>query len=251
MSEPALRARGLGKRFGRSVALAGIDLELAQGASLAVLGPNGAGKSTLLRLIAGLGAPDRRHAHVARRGGRRIAPRARARRLHRARVAALPLAHRAREPVVRCAPAAGRRRGARASSSCSSSPGSRASRICRRRLLARHGAAPRDRARAGPRPAAVAARRAVHRTRSARGGAARRASPRSRCRPHARARDARSAARGALSATARSCWPPGASASTARRRARRRTRSSAPCCAGAAARRAHERRCSRSSGRIS
>lgn len=57
MSEPALRASGLGKRFGRSVALEGVDLELPAGASLAVLGPNGAGKSTLLRLIAGLARP--------------------------------------------------------------------------------------------------------------------------------------------------------------------------------------------------
>jgi len=57
MSEPALRASGLGKRFGRSIALDGVDLELPAGASLAVLGPNGAGKSTLLRLIAGLARP--------------------------------------------------------------------------------------------------------------------------------------------------------------------------------------------------
>ncbi len=57
MSEPALRASGLGKRFGRSAALDGIDLELPPGASLAVLGPNGAGKSTLLRLLAGLARP--------------------------------------------------------------------------------------------------------------------------------------------------------------------------------------------------
>ena len=57
MSEPALRAVGLGKHFGRSVALAGVELDLPQGASLAVLGPNGAGKSTLLRLIAGLARP--------------------------------------------------------------------------------------------------------------------------------------------------------------------------------------------------
>jgi heme exporter protein A len=57
MREPALRASGLGKRFGRSAALEGIDLTLPAGASLAVLGPNGAGKSTLLRLIAGLARP--------------------------------------------------------------------------------------------------------------------------------------------------------------------------------------------------
>jgi heme ABC exporter ATP-binding subunit CcmA len=57
MSEPALRASGVGKRFGRSAALDGIDLELPAGACLAVLGPNGAGKSTLLRLLAGLARP--------------------------------------------------------------------------------------------------------------------------------------------------------------------------------------------------
>jgi heme exporter protein A len=57
MSQPALRASALGKRFGRTAALDGIDLELPAGASLAVLGSNGAGKSTLLRLLAGLARP--------------------------------------------------------------------------------------------------------------------------------------------------------------------------------------------------
>lgn len=50
-------ARGLGKRFGRTVGLDGIELDLAPGRSLAVLGANGAGKSTLLRLMAGLSRP--------------------------------------------------------------------------------------------------------------------------------------------------------------------------------------------------
>jgi heme exporter protein A len=53
----AIAASGLEKRFGRAVALRGIDFEIADGTSLAVLGPNGAGKSTLLRLIAGLARP--------------------------------------------------------------------------------------------------------------------------------------------------------------------------------------------------
>jgi heme exporter protein A len=77
VSEPALRAVGLGKRFGRSVALAGVDLELAQGVSLAVLGPNGAGKSTLLRLIAGLARPSSGSLHVAGTPAHRPAARAR------------------------------------------------------------------------------------------------------------------------------------------------------------------------------
>jgi len=53
----AIAAAGLEKRFGRAVALRGIDFEIPDGTSLALLGPNGAGKSTLLRLIAGLARP--------------------------------------------------------------------------------------------------------------------------------------------------------------------------------------------------
>jgi len=53
----AISARGLEKRFGRSAALRGIDMEVPSGSCLAVLGPNGAGKSTLLRLVAGLARP--------------------------------------------------------------------------------------------------------------------------------------------------------------------------------------------------
>jgi branched-chain amino acid transport system ATP-binding protein len=49
-----LSLTGLAARYGRSVqALHGIDLEVADGAVLAVLGSNGAGKSTLLRAVSG------------------------------------------------------------------------------------------------------------------------------------------------------------------------------------------------------
>ena len=54
----AIVARKLAKRFGRSVGLDGIDLEIPTGTALAILGPNGAGKSTLLRLVAGLARPS-------------------------------------------------------------------------------------------------------------------------------------------------------------------------------------------------
>ncbi len=57
MSDAAIVARGLEKRFGAVVALAGIDLEVPAGSLLGVVGPNGAGKSTLLRLLAGLARP--------------------------------------------------------------------------------------------------------------------------------------------------------------------------------------------------
>jgi heme exporter protein A len=51
-AEAAIRVENLWKRFGHRRALAGIDLEVAQGAALAVFGPNGAGKSTLLKILA-------------------------------------------------------------------------------------------------------------------------------------------------------------------------------------------------------
>ncbi|MEM7412495.1 MAG: ABC transporter ATP-binding protein [Myxococcota bacterium] len=65
MSEAALAARGVTKRFGRAAALREIDLEVPPGSCLAVVGPNGAGKSTLLRLWAGLARPSSGEARVA------------------------------------------------------------------------------------------------------------------------------------------------------------------------------------------
>jgi ABC-type multidrug transport system ATPase subunit len=55
---PAIRLHGLARDFGERRALAGVDLELEGGTTLAVLGPNGSGKSTLLRILAGLLRPS-------------------------------------------------------------------------------------------------------------------------------------------------------------------------------------------------
>ncbi|MDX1659908.1 MAG: ABC transporter ATP-binding protein [Nitriliruptorales bacterium] len=55
---PALRCRGLTKRFGDTVALAALDLEVAAGSVTALLGPSGCGKTTALRVVAGLEDPD-------------------------------------------------------------------------------------------------------------------------------------------------------------------------------------------------
>ncbi len=52
-----IRARGLGRRYGRKEVLRGIDLDLSVGGFLLVTGPNGSGKTTLLRLIVGLALP--------------------------------------------------------------------------------------------------------------------------------------------------------------------------------------------------
>ena len=55
---PAIRLRGLTKRFGPKVAVAGIDLDIPQGSFYAVVGPNGAGKTTSLSMATGLLEPD-------------------------------------------------------------------------------------------------------------------------------------------------------------------------------------------------
>ena len=53
-----VEAEGLGKRYGWTWALRGVDLEVGPGERVLVFGPNGAGKTTLLKLIAGILRPS-------------------------------------------------------------------------------------------------------------------------------------------------------------------------------------------------
>ena len=62
---PILEARGLTKRFGRTQALAGLDLVAKHGRVVAMLGPNGAGKTTFVRAVATLLRPDAGSLQVA------------------------------------------------------------------------------------------------------------------------------------------------------------------------------------------
>ena len=51
---PIISARGLSKRYGRTLAVDNIDLEIPPGRIVGLIGPNGAGKTTALKAILGL-----------------------------------------------------------------------------------------------------------------------------------------------------------------------------------------------------
>ncbi len=60
-----IEAEGLKKRYGETVALDGVDLDVPAGSILGVLGPNGAGKTTAVRILTTLALPDGGRARVA------------------------------------------------------------------------------------------------------------------------------------------------------------------------------------------
>lgn len=64
-AEPLVRVRGLSKRFGGTLALDAVDLDVHSGRILALLGPNGAGKSTLIKVLAGVHHADEGEVTVA------------------------------------------------------------------------------------------------------------------------------------------------------------------------------------------
>jgi oleandomycin transport system ATP-binding protein len=60
----AIQTEGLTKRYGRTIALSGVDLAARPGAVLGLLGSDGAGKTTAARILAALLRPDAGHATV-------------------------------------------------------------------------------------------------------------------------------------------------------------------------------------------
>lgn len=54
---PIVEARGLEKRYGKNLAVKGIDLAIYPGEIVGILGPNGAGKTTTIKMLVGLLRP--------------------------------------------------------------------------------------------------------------------------------------------------------------------------------------------------
>ena len=67
-------SRGLEKRYGDVVAVAGVDLEIADGEFFSMLGPSGSGKTTTLRMIAGFELPTAGRVFLDGRDVTRLAP---------------------------------------------------------------------------------------------------------------------------------------------------------------------------------
>ena len=57
-AQPAIRLRGVVKRYGEITAVNGLDLDVPEGTCVGLLGPNGAGKSTTMRLLTGQAIAD-------------------------------------------------------------------------------------------------------------------------------------------------------------------------------------------------
>ncbi len=67
----ALAIRGLRKRYGRTVALDGLDFTVPEGVICGFVGPNGAGKTTTFGVVGGLIGPDAGQVDIGGRGPHR------------------------------------------------------------------------------------------------------------------------------------------------------------------------------------
>ncbi|MFF3755831.1 ABC transporter ATP-binding protein [Streptomyces sp. NPDC002185] len=74
MEAMAIRLTGLRRTYGRTEAVAGVDLDVADGEFFSMLGPSGSGKTTVLRMIAGFETPTAGTVELAGRDVTRLAP---------------------------------------------------------------------------------------------------------------------------------------------------------------------------------
>jgi ABC-2 type transport system ATP-binding protein len=65
LAPASIEVRGLARRFGATVAVAGLDFDVAPGELFGLVGPDGAGKTTTLRMLAGVLRPSAGDAAVA------------------------------------------------------------------------------------------------------------------------------------------------------------------------------------------
>ncbi|MGE0556379.1 MAG: ATP-binding cassette domain-containing protein [Gemmatimonadales bacterium] len=59
MADPVITVSQLEKRYGSTIAVADVSLEVARGEIFGLIGPNGAGKTTTMECVEGLRTPDR------------------------------------------------------------------------------------------------------------------------------------------------------------------------------------------------
>jgi len=74
-----IETRALSRRYGRKLALDGLDLAIPRGRVHAIVGANGAGKSTLFRILLGFMAPSAGEARILGRDSQALTPQDRAR----------------------------------------------------------------------------------------------------------------------------------------------------------------------------
>ncbi|WP_351233181.1 ABC transporter ATP-binding protein [Streptomyces sp. NPDC002133] len=74
MEGMTIRLRNLRKAYGRTEAVAGVDLDIADGEFFSMLGPSGSGKTTVLRMIAGFESPTGGTVELAGSDVTRLAP---------------------------------------------------------------------------------------------------------------------------------------------------------------------------------
>lgn len=73
-NETAVSLDGVTKRFGSTLAVDGVSIEIRPGEFFSLLGPSGCGKTTLLRIVGGFETPDSGSVHIAGRDVTRLSP---------------------------------------------------------------------------------------------------------------------------------------------------------------------------------